>query len=355
LIKLDDPLLIAIDRAAAALENRASAKWIIGFSGGKDSTATLKIILSAMKMARKTPKTIEVVYCDTGVENPILDRYVKETISKMEIESEHDALPIKCRILKSPLHDRFFVKIIGRGYPPPTNNFRWCTNGLRIRPVSNYIKMHDPNDTVLALGIRLSESIQRDRVIGRQKDRYWQKQTEGQKSYDIFAPIVDLNVEQVWDAVFALSKPRSISPSTLERLYRDASGECPIIKSPLAPPCASGRFGCWTCTVVRKDKSSRQLISAGHTDLVPYLKFRDWLAEIRNDPARRWPTRRSGNEGMGPFTIETRMEILDRVNVLEDQVRCEILDSDERGTITALWRLDHVPRLSSPPSRSYLK
>jgi DNA sulfur modification protein DndC len=184
--------------------------------------------------------------------------------------------------------------------------------------------------------------------MARSSDRYWQKQREGKGDYDLFLPIVDLDIPEVWDAVFALQSPQSISPQTLERLYRNASGECPVIKAPNAPPCATGRFGCWTCTVVRKDKSAKELINAGYDELVPFLAFRDWLTEIRNDPARRWPLRRNGTQGMGPFTIETRQEILKKLDALEAETNRTILDSDERGLIASLWKFDDVPRLSFP-------
>lgn len=182
----------------------------------------------------------------------------------------------------------------------------------------------------------------------RSGDRYWQKQREGRGDYDLFLPIVDLDIAEVWDAVFALSRPRSINPRQLETLYRDASGECPVIKAPQAAPCASGRFGCWTCTVVRKDKSAKELINSGYTELQPFFLFRNWLTEIRNEPEKRWPARRNGSPGMGPFTIEARKEILKRVDQLEIDTGATILDSDERGLIARLWELDGIPRLSFP-------
>ena len=346
-----DAVLHAIDMCVEALKLRADAHWVIAFSGGKDSSAVLKIFLSAYRRASVRPRAATVIYCDTGVENPILDAYVKTLLAQMRSEFDADALPIGVRILKAPVQDRFFVRLIGRGYPPPTNSFRWCTTGLRIRPVSQFIRGHRPEDTVLALGLRRSESPQRDRSLQRSADLYWQKQREGVGEYDLFLPIVEMGVPEVWDAVFGLSEPRSLKPQALENLYRDASGECPVIKAPEAPPCASGRFGCWTCTVVRKDRSGAELIRSGYHELIPYYEFRQWLTEIRNDPARRWPRRRSGQEGMGPLTIEARREVLKRIDDLEFATSSEILDADERGMIASLWRLDDIPRLTFPQNR----
>lgn len=346
-----DAVLHAIDMCVEALEQRAHAHWVIAFSGGKDSSAVLKIFLSAYRRARVRPSAATLIYCDTGVENPILDAYVKTLLMRMRAEFEAAELPIGVRILKAPVQDRFFVRLIGRGYPPPTNSFRWCTTGLRIRPVSQFIRGHRPEDTVLALGLRRSESRQRDRSLRRSADLYWQKQREGVGEYDLFLPVVEMDVPEVWDAVFGLSEPRCLKPHALEDLYRDASGECPVIKAPEAPPCASGRFGCWTCTVVRKDRSGAELIRSGHHELIPYFKFRQWLTEIRNDPARRWSRRRSGQEGMGPLTIEARREVLERIEELEFATSTEILDAEERGLIASLWRIDDIPRLSFPLNR----
>jgi DNA sulfur modification protein DndC len=146
--------------------------------------------------------------------------------------------------------------------------------------------------------------------------------------------------------IFWLSSPKTLNPSVLEELYRGASGECPIVKAPQSPPCASGRFGCWVCTVVRKDKSAIELVRSGKTELRPFLQFRDWLAQFRNDPKNRWATRRNGNKGLGPFTLQARKEILRRIDALEAQTGKIILDLEERGLIARLWEMDHLPRIS---------
>ncbi len=340
-----DPFLRAIDVTTEAIKSRPSAHWVLGFSGGKDSSAALKIFIAAYKRAKSYSSRVTIIYCDTGVENPILDAYSKNLIHFLADEFLKSNFPFTTKIIKAPIQDRFFVRIIGRGYPPPTNNFRWCTTSLRINPVSRFIESLDPNDTVVVLGLRKSESGQRDRSLSKSDDLYWQKQREGQGQYDMFLPIVELDIPQVWDVIYWLPLPLSLVAHELERLYRGASGECPIIKSPQSAPCSSGRFGCWTCTVVRKDRSSRELIRAGHLELMPFLQFRDWLAEFRNDPANRWPTRRNGSVGLGPFSLQARKVILEKINTLEQDTRTVILDSDERGLIAALWEFDHYPRL----------
>ncbi|MCA1526817.1 phosphoadenosine phosphosulfate reductase family protein [Bradyrhizobium yuanmingense] len=346
MLLIDDSLLHSIEVTTEALRKRSDAHWIIAFSGGKDSSAALKIFLAAYRRAKIKLAKVTLIYCDTGVENPILDAYVKNFLRAAEHEFAALTLPISIVTLRAPVPDRFFVRIVGRGYPPPTNSFRWCTTGLRIKPVSEFIAKQNPDNTVVVLGLRQSESRQRDRALALSSNLYWQKQREGKGDYDLFLPIVELSVPEVWDAIFSLSLPKALNKSALETLYRGASGECPVIKAPTAPPCASGRFGCWTCTVVRKDKSARELIKSGHFHLEPFVKFRDWLAEFRNDPANRWHTRRNGSGGLGPFTINARKEILRRVDALEDSTRTTIIDAEERGVIASLWTMDNFSRLA---------
>jgi DNA sulfur modification protein DndC len=345
-----DPLTAAIEATRSALEENASGHWVLGFSGGKDSTALLKIVCAAVRRARRAPTMIDVIYCDTGVENPALDLYAKSLLKRLSDEFLEQQLPLRTVILKAPVKDRFFVKVIGRGYPPPTNSFRWCTKNLRILPVSRFVAAAARGDAVVTLGMRRAESMQRNRTLQRAGGGMWQTQLEGGRKYRVFLPIINLDVSEVWDGVFMLPRPIAVDPASLERLYRGASGECPIIKSPMAPPCASGRFGCWTCTVVRRDKSAEALVASGHANLKPYLDFRNWLADFRNDRTTRWATRRNGRQGPGPFNIRARAEILARVRVVERAAGSPIIDLEEIGEIHRLWSLDKgdMRELSTP-------
>lgn len=340
---MTDPIHEAIRETRLALRRNASAHWIIGFSGGKDSTALLKVFSSALRGLKSGPKKIDVIYCDTGVENPVLDSYVRALFARLESEFVSSDARFRTTVLRAPVRDRFFVKIIGRGYPPPTNAFRWCTKSLRINPVAKFIGEAAKKDAIVALGMRRAESQQRDRSLLRGGGQIWQAQIESGRRYRLFLPILGLDVEDVWGAVFSLTEPKAIDADALAKLYRGASGECPIIKAPDAPPCASGRFGCWTCTVVRKDRSATSLIESGYQWLEPYLEFRNWLVTIRNDKLRRWPFRRRGAIAMGPFTLAARREILNQLENLERTVGACLLSSDERVEILRLWKLDEEP------------
>jgi DNA sulfur modification protein DndC len=117
-----------------------------------------------------------------------------------------------------------------------------------------------------------------------------------------------------------------------------------------APSCGttSSRFGCWTCTVVEKDRSLAGFVEAGFGEFTPLLDFRDWLVSIRNDPSRRLARRRDGRVTIaangihvpGPFTIATRTEMLEKLLVLQEQVRRRLITSAEIERIRTLWAED---------------
>ena len=141
---------------------RNQLPWALGFSGGKDSTAMLKLVYNALMNIKKPKKEIYLVYCNSGVEIPLIENYVKNTLKNLTNELRDSKLPIKVKIVEPKIENRFFSKVIGRGYPTPTNKFRWCTDRLRIHPVQHI--MNDTNNIVL-VGIRKGESKERDKIL----------------------------------------------------------------------------------------------------------------------------------------------------------------------------------------------
>jgi DNA sulfur modification protein DndC len=323
----------------------------VAYSGGKDSSAVIKLVASALKRTKTLRRDLKVVYCDTGVENPVVSAFVLKTLNSLSEEFARIELYDCIKILRPEVHQRFFVRLIGRGYPPPTQFFRWCTKDLRIRPVQKFIRNAGDNALVI-LGTRRGESAQRDRVLGKAVDGpFIQKQTEGAICTSVYSPIIDFDLTDVWSVLTEVPFPKSIDVTALAAIYRDGGGECPIIRETNDKPCASARFGCWTCTVVRRDKSAENLIEAGYSHVQPYHAFRRWLTEIRNCPEMRCVRRRNGTDGMGPFTLQARKVILGRVKSLEVCVNSQIIDAVEQAEIERLWKMDlgsSVYRLIDP-------
>ncbi len=318
---------------------RNDVPWYVGFSGGKDSSAVLKLLFSALLEIDLPRKPVEVIYCDTGVEIPTIAHYVKRTLKSLKSEARSLQLPIKFTVAKPRLEDRYFVKVIGRGYPPPTNVFRWCTDRLRINPVKEIINQE--SCSMVLLGVRLGESNERDRTIKKHKteDPYFLNQASSTKTA-IFSPIINYSVKDVWATIKHTSRPHGIDHSIIGQLYKDAGSECPVFREAKGTPCGKGRFGCWTCTVVRRDKSVESMISNGYPELQPLFAFRNWLAEFRENGNYRCSVRRNGNLGLGPITLEGRKIILKRLLKAERQSGIDLIENEEVARIKELWAID---------------
>lgn len=281
------------------------------------------------------------MYCDTGVEIPTVAAFVHRTLRDVVRESRKGGLPIRVRVARPLLQDSFFVKVIGRGYPTPTNKFRWCTNRLRINPVRRVLQRADCQQGTVLLGTRKGESESRDRTLARHKGAkaFYYRQS-GNAGVNIFAPIEDFSTSEVWNTLFGLRDPIAMDTDKLARMYKDAGAECPIVRDPAGTPCGAGRFGCWTCTVVRKDRAVSSMVAEGHLTLKPLLEFRDWLASVRDIRSYRCRWRRNGTRGWGPFTLSARKEILERLQKVQQVVPWKLLDTAELEEIRRLWRVD---------------
>jgi DNA sulfur modification protein DndC len=325
------------DRIRSAL-NKQTEPWIIGFSGGKDSTAMLSLLIQLHIDGALPSKPIYILYCDTGVEIPPAREL---TIRMMEtIESKYPSLA-RCIVAKPAIEDSFFVKIIGRGYPPPTNKFRWCTDKIRIRPVERAVSNLGLTSYELLLGARLGESQARDRVLFTRStpDEGYFNSANSHATRN-FLPIYDYVVDEVWETIIQNEHVLGVHAAELLGLYHGASGECPLLVDPIMPPCGSARFGCWSCTVVSKDKTTESLIRNGQEDLKPLNNFRNWLNAIRAIPELRWPHRRNGAIGLGPFTVEARKQILNELRSAEKSSGHLLITDAEILRIEELWAED---------------
>ncbi|MCZ8171533.1 MAG: DNA phosphorothioation system sulfurtransferase DndC [Brevundimonas sp.] len=330
--------------------------WIVGFSGGKDSTLVahlvFEMLLSLAPDDRRRP--VHIVSNDTLVESPLVVAHIAAVQAEMEAAARAWRLPIFVVTTRPDPDATFWVNLIGRGYPSPNRSFRWCTDRMKIQPTSRYIReqVAASGEVILLLGVRRDESATRAGSIARYDNGTRLNDHNDLKGCKVFRPIVDLIVDDVWEFLGTVSPPWGGTHRALIQLYRDAGGgECPVVTSQDdAPSCGttSSRFGCWTCTVVEKDRSLLGFVDAGFAEFAPLIGFRDWLASIRNDPNRRMARRRDGRflvtkEGVfvpGPFTFETRREILERVLALQAGAGQTLINEDEVARIRRIWADD---------------
>jgi DNA sulfur modification protein DndC len=325
--------------------------WIVGFSGGKDSTLILQLQFEMMLSLAPSQRTRDVIVLsnDTLVESPILMAHLRQTLLAVQNGAEALSLPVKTVTTQPEIDQTFWVNLIGRGYPSPTKQFRWCTDRMKIQPTSEYIlrEVSEFGEVIILLGVRSDESATRAGNVAKHT-------VEGERLHPhtelkgcwVYRPIVDFTTEEVWQILLQRPAPWGGSHRDLVTLYRNANGgECPlVIDQSQAPSCGTGssRFGCWTCTVVKKDRSLEGLIDNGAENLEPLLDFRDWLVSIRDHRDYRQSERRSGATGAGPFTVEARKKILTRLLRTQADLGEQLISEAEIARIHEIWVEDAV-------------
>jgi DNA sulfur modification protein DndC len=330
--------------------------WIIGFSGGKDSTLLAQLVVEAILGIAPEERTRQVylVCNDTLVESPLFQRYVVASLDKLREGLETLSIPLSVVTTKPKESETFWVNMLGRGYPAPNRSFRWCTDRMKVRPTSEFIKscVSQTGEVVLLLGVRRNESAERAKNIQRREvaaQGSLLKPHDDLKGCQIYCPIQELTTDDVWVALLENRPPWGGKHSDLFQLYRDASdGECPFVLGDAdVASCgsSSARFGCWTCTVVEKDRSLEALAGAGYTDLQPLVDFRTRLKSVSENPEYRSKTRRNGQPGLGPLTVEARELLLAELLAIQEQCGLKLISDGEERLVREQWVKDEYTSL----------
>lgn len=341
--------------------------WVIGYSGGKDSTAVLQLVWIAIEKlpTEQRHKKIFVISTDTLVENPIVSMWVSKSLDLMEKTAEERKLPITSHKLTPDTKQTFWVNLIGRGYPAPRPRFRWCTDRLKISPSTEFIKskVSKYKQAIIVLGTRKSESVARGnlmRKLDEKSDTERFRPHVTMENSKVYSPIEDWSNDDVWTFLTQVPNPWGYNNSDLLTMYQGASadGECPLVIDTSTPSCGDSRLGCWVCTMVSEDRSMTAMISNDEEKdwMLPLLQLRNELDPQKNpdkDKALREPRRMHGNIHIlngkpipGPYTKSAREDWLRKVlraqmhireNGPEEVKDIELISIDELKVIRDIW------------------
>lgn len=357
--------------------------WVIGYSGGKDSSAVATLVYLALLglSPEQRAKPVFIVCSDTLVETPVVVDLISRTMQLIATGAKRDGLPITVQQVIPKMNETFWVNLLGKGYPAPTRQFRWCTERMKINPVSNFIrdKVSQYEEVIVVLGSRSAESASRAQVIAKHKidGTRLARHTTLANAF-IYTPIDTWSVEDVWkllrgafrhspDDVEEWETPWGGNNRPLWTLYMDSSGqgECPMVIDETTPSCGNSRFGCWTCTVVTKDRAMESLVQNGEQWMTPLLNFRNMLSNTtdpeQKDKYRNYK-RRTGKVSYqnvkdgediaaerkhvpGPYWLSYRKEWLEQLLNLEKSLNADghdirLITEDELHAIRQEWLKD---------------
>lgn len=334
--------------------------WVVGYSGGKDSTTTLQMVwyaLAGLPEAERRKK-VYVIAADTKVEMPLIVNHINDNLDFINRKAREERMPFEAHKVEPTLNDSFWVNLIGRGYPAPTTMFRWCTDRLKIRPSTRYIeaKVATYGEVILILGIRKAESSTRMQLMNSyQIGEHVLRRNGSTPGAYVYAPIADMSTDEVWAYLQQVPSPWGGDNRKLVALYRNASaGECPLVIDDSTPSCGTSRFGCWVCTVAKRDLSMEAMIDNGEEWLEPLLEFRDFLA-MTSDPAKKHEFRdirgrdgrvvfkKDGTAAARTFKLEASKDILRRLLFIDRDVRekgITLISHEELKEIRRIWRVE---------------
>lgn len=330
--------------------------WMIGFSGGKDSTLLCCLVMEMLQRLapEKRNKTVYIVSSDTMVENPIVRDYMHRMSAMInEVGAE---LKVKADIIYPKVEDSFWCKVIGLGYPTPEPpGFRWCTERLKINPMNAYTlnTIKNNGEVVLLLGVRKAESTYRaNNIRAREIEGKLLVPHKDIENAYVYNPLTEIPNEEVWKFLLKgdAKSPWGSDNKYLFSLYQGENlgeeksviGEIDKDKIPVT---GNSRFGCWICTMVKEDKSLKAFIDRGETWLIPLRDYRNWMLQMRSTPGAREYKRRNGamyrkpdgTLGEGPFTMATRQEMLRRLLQLELDTGLSLITMEELKQIDLMW------------------
>lgn len=338
--------------------------WVIGYSGGKDSTATLQLVWLALKEMdrKKLRKPVHIINTDTLVESPVISKWVENSLKIMQKAADEQSLPFVTYRLTPEVNNTFWVNLIGRGYPFPRKKLRWCTDRLKIQPVNNFIKnkIAEHGEIILVIGTRKAESSNRARTMAKyEKLRVRELLSPNPTLANelVFSPLENWKDDDVWIFLMQYKNPWGLSNHELQTLYMSATedNECPMMIDKSLPSCGKSRFGCWVCTMVEKDKSMEAMIANDDEKawMTPLLEFRNLFGDEEKDRDRRSFRKMHGyltgsyeRLHHGPYLKEIREQWLKKlleiqldinVNGPEEFSNLELISIEELRCIRRIW------------------
>ena len=331
--------------------------WVIAYSGGKDSSATLAVVLYLIETGQvKRPESLTVMYADTGLELLPLHH------TAMQILAEVKRRGYAARIVRPRMDKRFFVYMFGRGVPPPSNWFRWCTGALKIEPMMTALKEQRGaigEKFLSMIGVRLGESAVRDARIAIACGKgaecgqgYYQEATPGEVA-DVMAPIVHWRVCHVWDFLQGFGPDHGLPTAPIARIY----GHGTEYEE------ENARTGCLQCPMPTRDTTLARVLKLAEWEyLSPLARLRPLYDELRKPYRRLRKTNMEYNADgepvtnlhrLGPMTMETRLwgleqvlEIQRDVNdqaILQGRPTVELINGAEEARIKELIGLNTWP------------
>lgn len=340
-LRLDDAISLSL--MSLAEYGQRYRHWALAYSGGKDSSATVTFVIWAIRNGLvPKPETITVLYADTRMELPPLQATAVRLLETLRSDG------VFVQVVLPALDDRFYVYMLGRGVPPPKNNFRWCTPQIKIEPMMKalqWLREFSGEKLLMLTGVRLGESAARDQRIALScsKDsgecgQGWFQTSTSEAIADTLAPIVHWRLCHVYDWLYFERDRHGYDVSAIASVY----GEEEV------------RTGCIGCNLVNRDVALERLVKLQEWQhLRPLLELKPLYRELKRAKWRKRkaiPEKRKDGlysknvQRLGPLTMEARAYGLERVLDIQARAHVDLINVEEESRIRGMWAANVWPQ-----------
>ena len=267
----------------------------VAYSGGKDSTVTLALVIRAIMELPKEQRTkkIYAIMSDTGFEFPPVMAQVFLQIERLKKFVKVHDLPLEFEVVTPEVKDSFNGMMIAAGQPLPRRDNRACSVRMKVIPQEKAIaRLLDSEGAFIAVtGTRAEEGADRRKRMEKKTVEGSYVKTHDIKNCGLICPIEFWDIDDVWGYIQHEDMINEwIDTDGLSLIYSEASGdgdECSMVlhgkEKGGNPGCGkSSRFGCPTCTLHLGDDKALTNLTKGHEYLKYMVEYRDWLITYRD-------------------------------------------------------------------------
>jgi len=324
--------------AVSAIRDRLRDVNLVSFSGGKDSSTVLQLVLEAF---HGHPGKLYIVTADTLMEIPYFQDYVERTKERLRQYIQAAKINADVITVRPECKHSFWVSVLGLGYPAAHMGFRWCTGKLKIDPITKFTRTVTAGKSwSVFVSVRAAESELRARIYQR-------------KDYkpNHFAPILDWSSHDVWEFLLTQQAPWG-DHAELVNVYKYSSDEC-VYGEKQGVCVGNARYGCWACPLQKE--AQHEMIGFHTNDQKRYAALRNFkkmLCGAANRTGCRSRIRRNLTLGAGPFLVETRQMLYRKLKETEDKTGWRLIQLEEEKIIFEHWETDaavhNVPDQTQP-------
>lgn len=302
-------------------------KVVVSYSGGKDSSLLLLLLLEAVKKYEQAfeDKQIYVLNVDASTDFISYKNYVYKKLNDLnKYFKKNNYNNIKIEIRSPNQNHKFFSLMIGYGYPFLIFK-KVCSSRMKQLPAKKFFSSirSDKEDIIVLSGQRIEESSNRKRIIEKYKEKEIKRKlyiidNKHQGYVHSFLLIKDLTTEEVFYFIRMLDK-QDLIYTDLMQVYNRAN-----------------RYGCMLCPKINEDRTAQALLQKGELYIKDLIEYKNYMMKIIKNNKNR--IKKDGQ--LSKLTLISRAKLLIKLAIVQTKTNKTFITTKELKVIKQKWEED---------------